>query len=209
MKDYFGMLCAWYLNGRSKKQAEVKKKIQDEKLKEVYTRLKQLEEFIKFLNEKAFANRGERKRFWKDVLEGKPVIEDTLKRILSRYGVKDETIKELEKRKLEKIEAMKVAEKRRQLQEAEARRIKDLPYIIEGKCTNEGDVVCNLGYACDGCPYNVERMATKKQMVEKEISKTDVDCADGKGKCNNPDAKTCDDCERCGRTEVSDTPEVE
>jgi hypothetical protein len=50
MKDYFGMLCAWYLNGRSKKQAEVKKKIQDEKLKEVYTRLKQLEEFIKFLN---------------------------------------------------------------------------------------------------------------------------------------------------------------
>lgn len=166
MKDYFGQLCAWYLNGRNKKQNEAKQKLNDEKLKEVYTRLKQLEEFIKFLNEKAFASRHERKAFWRDVLEGKPVIEDTLKRILTRYGVKDDTMKELEKRKLEKIEAMKVEEKRRMLQIAEAKRIKDLPYIVEGKCTNEGDIVCNLGYACDGCPYNKEKKATKKGIVE-------------------------------------------
>lgn len=162
MKDYFGNLCAWYLNRRSKKQNEAKKKLQDEKLKEVYTRLKQLDEFVKFLNEKAFANRHERKAFWRDVQDGRPVIEETLKRILSRYGVKDETMKELERRKLEKIEAMKVEEKRRALQEAEAKRVQGLPYIVEGKCTNEGDIVCNLGYACDACPYNKELKAKKK-----------------------------------------------
>ena len=166
MKDYFGIVASWYLNRRSKKQNEAKQKIQDEKLKEAYTRLKQLAEFVEFLNTKAFTNRHERKAFWNDVQAGHPVVEDTLKRILSRYGVKDETMKEIEKRKNEKIEAMRVEEKRKQLQETEARRIKDLPYIENGVCKNKGEYVCNLGYACDGCPYNKENKATKKQMVE-------------------------------------------
>jgi len=113
MRDYFGQICAWYLNKRSQKRNEAKKKIDDEKLKEAYTRLKHLYEFVKFLNEKAFANRHERKAFWKDVQDDKPVIEDTLKRILERYGVKEETMAEIEKRKNEKIEAAKVAETRR------------------------------------------------------------------------------------------------
>jgi len=107
-----------------------------------------------FLNQKAFANRHERKAFWRDVQDGRPVVEDTLKRILSRYGVKDEIIEELEKRKNEKIEARKVQEKRRQLEEAETRRIKELPYIKNGICVNNGETVCNLGYACDACKYN-------------------------------------------------------
>jgi flagellar biosynthesis GTPase FlhF len=98
------------LNRRSKKQQEEKKKINDEKLKEAGARLKQLAEFVQFLNEKAFRNRHERKAFWRDVQDGKPVMEETLKNILRRYGVKEETITELDKRKNEKIEAMKKAE---------------------------------------------------------------------------------------------------
>jgi len=26
-------------------------------------------------------------------------------------------------------------------------------FIVDGKCHNRGEHVCNLGYACDGCPY--------------------------------------------------------
>lgn len=125
MKDYFSMLCAWYLNRNSKKQNDEKKKLQDEKLKEVYNRLKQLESFIKFLNEKAFTNRHERKAFWRNVIDGQPVLEDTLKKVLSRYGVKDETIAELDKRKKEKIEAIKVAQHRAELE----RRMPSKPVI--------------------------------------------------------------------------------
>lgn len=27
-------------------------------------------------------------------------------------------------------------------------------FIKKGKCINDGSSICNLGYACDGCPYN-------------------------------------------------------
>lgn len=31
----------------------------------------------------------------------------------------------------------------------------DLPkHIVDGVCQKEMAVMCNLGYACDGCPYN-------------------------------------------------------
>jgi hypothetical protein len=32
----------------------------------------------------------------------------------------------------------------------------NIPWINDGKCTNNGKYICNLGYACDGCPYNTE-----------------------------------------------------
>ena len=28
------------------------------------------------------------------------------------------------------------------------------PWIKDGICQNNGSNICNLGYACDGCPYN-------------------------------------------------------
>ena len=32
--------------------------------------------------------------------------------------------------------------------------MKNLPsFIVDGKCRNDGTKICNLGYACDGCPY--------------------------------------------------------
>lgn len=170
MKDYFGMLCAAYLNRRNKKQQEQKKKINDEKLKDAGARLKQLAEFVQFLNEKGFSNRHERKAFWRDVQEGRPVVEDTLKRILSRYGVKEESIEELEKRKNEKLEAARVQEKRRQLEEAEARRVKELAYIKNGICVNNGETVCSLGHTCEACRYN--RTGIAKQRIEEKKDET-------------------------------------
>jgi len=28
------------------------------------------------------------------------------------------------------------------------------PFIKDGVCHNDGSMPCNLGYACDDCPYN-------------------------------------------------------
>ncbi len=33
----------------------------------------------------------------------------------------------------------------------------NLPYITDSKCTNNGEYICNLGFACDGCPYNKDK----------------------------------------------------
>lgn len=30
----------------------------------------------------------------------------------------------------------------------------DIEFIDENGCHNNGKYICNLGYACDGCPYN-------------------------------------------------------
>ena len=30
-----------------------------------------------------------------------------------------------------------------------------IPWIKDGKCINDGSNICNIGYACDGCPYNI------------------------------------------------------
>jgi len=32
----------------------------------------------------------------------------------------------------------------------------DVPFIDENGCHNNGKYICNLGYACDGCPYNMD-----------------------------------------------------
>lgn len=166
MKDYIGEWCAKYLNRKSQKKQEVKKKIEDKKLEEVITRLKQLAEFIKFLNEKAFQNRHEKKKFWRDVQDGLPVMEDTIKRILSRYGVKDETIEELEKRKAEKLQTQEETIKKQEKQKEEQKKIKELSFIKNNICINRGESICNLGYACNQCPYNRTTVATKKQIID-------------------------------------------
>jgi hypothetical protein len=29
--------------------------------------------------------------------------------------------------------------------------------VINGICMNDGNQYCNLGYACDACPYNLDQ----------------------------------------------------
>ena len=162
MKDYFGQVCAWYLNGQRAKQQGQQKAINDKKLEEVGTRLKQLEAFVKFLDEKVFANKHERKSFWNAVADGQPVLKDTITKLLVRYGVKQETIDDLNKRENDAIQQkidQEIAQKKAQ---NEAKRVKELVYIKNGICVNRGEYDCQLGYACEQCRYNRTTIAVKK-----------------------------------------------
>ena len=162
MKDYIGQLCAMYLNGQRAKQQGAQKVINDKKLEEVGRNLKQLEAFVKFLDEKVFANKHERKAFWSAVADGQPVLEDTIKKLLAKYGVKQETIDELDKRKRDMVQQkidQEIAQKKAQ---DEARRVKELVYIKNGICINRGEYDCQLGYACEQCRYNRTTVAVKK-----------------------------------------------
>lgn len=160
--------CNWYM-GRKKKTAQVEqKKIQDKKLEEAGDKLKSLYEFVRFINEKCLRNRHERKSFWRNVSEGQPLVEDTIINVLRRMGVKEESIKAIE---AEKVKALKQREEAEFAQKAYRdlqRKASGLPFIVNGICSNEGDCICNLGYACDGCPYNKDNKATKKQVVKPE-----------------------------------------
>jgi len=37
------------------------------------------------------------------------------------------------------------------------RKKQSMAWIKNGKCINVGKYICNLGYACDACPYNKEK----------------------------------------------------
>jgi len=60
-------------------------------------------------------------------------------------------------------------------------------FIKDGICTNKGKIICNLGYACDACPFNYERVVSislavdegnthitklERHLIEEEITKT-------------------------------------
>jgi len=36
-------------------------------------------------------------------------------------------------------------------------------FIINGVCCNWGAYICNLGYACDGCPFNKDEIKSEKR----------------------------------------------
>jgi hypothetical protein len=40
-------------------------------------------------------------------------------------------------------------------------------FIIDDICYNYGDQICNLGYACDACPYNFPRDITELEIIER------------------------------------------
>ena len=46
-------------------------------------------------------------------------------------------------------------------------------FIIDGTCKKDEKVPCNIGYACDGCPYNkkVICFCCEKEFEEKDITK--------------------------------------
>ena len=160
--------CKWYMGRKNKVAQDAQKKIQDKKLEEASEKLKALYEFVRFINEKCVRNRHERKSFWKNVSEGRPMVEDTIINVLRRMGVKEESIKEITNAKNNAIKQKEEADRAKKAYADLQRKSAGLPYIVNGKCINEGDSICNLGYACDGCPFNKEAKATKKQIVNTE-----------------------------------------
>lgn len=70
--------------------------------------------------------------------------------------------------------------------------VPNVPWIKEGKCTNDGTYICNLGYACDGCPYNVE--GTAKAKMPKRKLRTCCACKKPKKIVNIGGPPLCKDC---------------
>ena len=35
-------------------------------------------------------------------------------------------------------------------------------WVKDGVCHNNGELICNLGYACDGCPFNTVNVLPNK-----------------------------------------------
>ena len=160
--------CKWYMGRKNKVAQDAQKKVQDEKLKEASDKLKALYEFVRFINEKCVRNRHERKTFWRNVSEGQPLVEETIINVLRKMGVKEESIKEITDAKVNTMKQAEEAERAKKAYADLQKKSAGLPYIVNGKCINEGESICNLGYACDGCPFNNEKKATKKQIVAPE-----------------------------------------
>ena len=160
--------CKWYMGRKNKVAQEAQKKVQDEKLKEASEKLRALYEFVRFINEKCVRNRHERKNFWRNVSEGQPLVEETIINVLRKMGVKEESIKEITDAKVNTMKQAEEAERAKKAYADLQKKSAGLPYIVNGKCINEGESICNLGYACDGCPFNNEKKATKKQIVAPE-----------------------------------------
>jgi hypothetical protein len=100
-----------YLNRKQKVAQEAKKRIDDKKLEEAGDKLKALYEFVRFINEKCVRNRHERKTFWRNVSEGRPLVEETIINVLRRMGVKEDSIKAIEDEKIKAIKQREEAEK--------------------------------------------------------------------------------------------------
>ena len=47
-----------------------------------------------------------------------------------------------------------------------------VPWLKNGKCTNNGRYICNLGYACDGCPYYDIKSEKKKKTSLSNLCQT-------------------------------------
>lgn len=45
-------------------------------------------------------------------------------------------------------------------------------FIVNGKCKKKEEEICNIGYACDACPYN-KKLKHKHEWEEFRYHKTD------------------------------------
>ena len=81
---------SWYMKRQQKKQANKKLTEEQQKRKEIAEGFRRLYHFVKWLNTKGLPNRKVRKMFWRNVREGQPVLEKTLKHLIERYEVKQD-----------------------------------------------------------------------------------------------------------------------
>jgi hypothetical protein len=51
----------------------------------------------------------------------------------------------------------------------------DVSWIQNGRCINAGQSMCNLGYACDGCPYNKDSIMLQKEISDIEKQKEELE----------------------------------
>jgi len=90
-------------------------------------------------------------------------------------------VKEIKVKKKKGVKEVKVRLERKRV-------APDVPWIKDGKCINKGESICNLGLACDGCPWNFD---------EEEKSRPERICCSCKKpkkivNCGGP--PLCEDC---------------
>lgn len=85
-----GKLYAKLMKRAMRKQKKAKMSETDKQRQEVYTQLKVLYSFVRWLNTKGLKNRKQRKTFWKNVVENQPVIENVLQQLIQKHAPKKE-----------------------------------------------------------------------------------------------------------------------
>ena len=81
------------IQGDVKKQQETQKNNQLNKLEEIDKNLKDLLGFVRYLNQRGFKNRHERKTFWTKVAKGEPLFENVIEKLCNGYAKEMENIK--------------------------------------------------------------------------------------------------------------------
>ncbi len=82
-------LYAWSLKRTMKTTKKKKLTEEDKKKVEFVQDMKRLLGFVTWLNTKGFKSRRERKHFWRNVCEGRSVMEETLNNLIELYSKKD------------------------------------------------------------------------------------------------------------------------
>jgi len=75
-----------YINWYIKREREKKLTEDDKKRLAFVNKMRELYNFVKWLNEKGLPNRQQRKSFWRNVKEGQPVLENALKNLIEVYS---------------------------------------------------------------------------------------------------------------------------
>jgi hypothetical protein len=160
MGKFIETLARKYLNRKQKVAQEANKRIDDKKLEEAGDKLKALYEFVRFINEKCVRNRHERKTFWRNVSEGRPLVEETIINVLRKMGVKDESIKAVTDAKIDAMkqrEAQEMARKN-QIEEAKKKMAKDSAIGCPTDCSAD----------CSKCANKPQDSEIKKIEEEKK-----------------------------------------
>ena len=90
---FISKLYRWHTARLIKKTKQTKLTEEQEKRRKFLEEMKRLLSFVTWLNTKGLRNRKERKHFWRNVCEGRTVIEDTINNLIKMYTEKDKEMK--------------------------------------------------------------------------------------------------------------------
>lgn len=93
--NFLDKLAVWFyqcrLKSQQKKRAKIKKTETEKKREKIHQNLKDIYDFVRWLNTSGLSNRRARKDFWMRVKEGEPLLEKTLTNLIAQYAPKKET----------------------------------------------------------------------------------------------------------------------
>jgi hypothetical protein len=78
----------WRMKKLQKRQMEKRLTAQEKQQQKFHLQMRELYGFVRWLNQKGLPNRKARKRFYKDLVDNKPILENTIKGLVYRYAPK-------------------------------------------------------------------------------------------------------------------------